>query len=254
MNFIAFTGKLTIEFMRELGRISIFIWGTVLALRTPIYLRVIMQQLYQIGFLSLPVIGLTAVFTGAVLALQSYTGFSRFSAESSIPSVVALSVTRELGPVLAGLMLAGRVGAAIAAEIGTMKVTEQIDALATLNTQPMKYLTVPRVIAGIIITPFLVAIADIIGILGGYIVATYKLGFSPSTYIHNTAEILKTSDIGSGLLKAAIFGFIVTITGCYCGFNAKGGAKGVGNATKATVVGASIIILMMDYIITGLLF
>jgi phospholipid/cholesterol/gamma-HCH transport system permease protein len=189
-----------------------------------------------------------------VLALQSYTGFSRFSAESSIASVVVLSITRELGPVLAGLMLAGRVGAAIAAEIGTMKVTEQIDALYTLGADPFKYLFGPRVIAGIITLPLLVILADIIGVFGGYLVSIYKLGFSPYSYLQNTFDYLETSDVTSGLIKAAFFGLIVTSMGCYHGYFSAGGAQGVGKATTNAVVSASILILLANYIITGLLF
>jgi phospholipid/cholesterol/gamma-HCH transport system permease protein len=212
------------------------------------------KQFVEIGFYSLPVIGLTAIFTGAVLALQSYTGFARFNAESSIASVVVLSITRELGPVLGGLMLAGRVGAAIAAEIGTMKVTEQIDALYTLNTDPFKFLVIPRVLAGIIMLPCLVLIADVIGVFGGYLVSIYKLGFSPYSYLRSTVNYLEVADVVSGLIKASVFGFIVTLMGCYHGYNSQGGAQGVGAATTSSVVSASILILVANYIITGLLF
>jgi phospholipid/cholesterol/gamma-HCH transport system permease protein len=255
MKIIAVIGRVFIDFVKAIGRLGIFIYETVHAsFSGPFYFRMLFKQMLEIGYYSLPVIGLTAIFTGAVLALQSYTGFSRFNAESSIASVVVLSITRELGPVLAGLMLAGRVGAAIAAEIGTMKVTEQIDALYTLNTDPFKYLFIPRVLAGILMLPCLVIVADIIGVFGGYLVSIYKLGFSPYTYLRSTMEFLEVADVISGLIKASAFGFIVTIMGCYHGYQSKGGAQGVGNATTNSVVTASILILITNYIITGLLF
>jgi phospholipid/cholesterol/gamma-HCH transport system permease protein len=189
-----------------------------------------------------------------VLALQSYTGFSRFSAESAIPNVVVLSITRELAPVLAGLMVAGRAGAAIAAEIGTMRVTEQIDALKTLSTNPFSYLVTPRVIAGVLSLPFLVLIGDIIGVFGGYLICINLLNFNPSVYLQNTYNFVEFIDIFSGLVKAAVFGFIITFIGCYFGFNTKGGAQGVGQSTTYSVVSSSILILLMNYIITSLFF
>jgi phospholipid/cholesterol/gamma-HCH transport system permease protein len=208
----------------------------------------------DIGYYSLPVVGLTAVFTGMVLALQSYTGFSRFEAESAIATVVVLSMTRELGPVLAGLMVAGRIGAAMAAEIGTMRVTEQIDALTTLSTNPLKYLVAPRLIAGLTMLPLLVLVADVIGVFGGFMVSTYKLGFNPAAYLKNTFDYLENIDVISGLVKAAVFGFIVALMGCYSGYNSKGGAQGVGAATTTAVVSASVLILCFNYIITELFF
>src|ERR1051326_104148 len=189
-----------------------------------------------------------------VLALQSYTGFSRFNAESAIAPVVVLSVTRELGPVIAGLMIAGRVGAAIAAEIGTMKVTEQIDALTTLATNPIKYLVVPRIVAAVISMPILSAIGDSIGVMGGYAGSFYYLDFNGTGYLKNTVDFAHQEDITSGLIKAAVFGFIVALMGCYNGFNSKGGAQGVGNATTNAVVASSILILAADYVLTALLF
>ena len=173
------------------------------------------DQLLRIGYYSLPVVGLTAFFTGGVLALQIYIGGSRFNAESLVSSIVALGITRELGPVLAGLMVAGRVGASIAAELGTMRVTEQIDALTTLATNPFKYLVGPRLLAGVITLPILVGIADVIGIMGGYIVGTRSLGFNSYAYIKSTADFLEFGDVMSGLIKAAVFGFIITLMGCY---------------------------------------
>jgi phospholipid/cholesterol/gamma-HCH transport system permease protein len=189
-----------------------------------------------------------------VLALQSFTGFSRFSAESAIPNVVVLSITRELGPVLAGLMVSGRIAASIAAELGTMRVTEQVDALTTLSTNPFKYLVTPRLIAGISMMPILVFIADVIGVLGGYVVSVYKLGFNASNYLQNTYDFVEFNDVFSGLVKAAVFGFIITLMGCYHGYYSKGGAQGVGQATTNAVVSASILILCFNYILTEIFF
>jgi phospholipid/cholesterol/gamma-HCH transport system permease protein len=248
-------GRTFLVFLEAAGRLVIF---TVSALshcfRPPLYPRLILRQMVEIGYYSLPVVGLTAIFTGMVLALQSYTGFARFSAESAIPQVVVVSITRELGPVLAGLMVAGRIGAAMAAEIGTMRVTEQIDALTTLATNPFKYLVAPRLIAGVITLPLLVVVADIIGVFGGYLVSIYKLGFNASTYITNTIDVLETQDVVSGLVKAAVFGFLITLMGCYNGYHSKGGAQGVGTATTNAVVSASILILSFNYLITELFF
>jgi phospholipid/cholesterol/gamma-HCH transport system permease protein len=197
---------------------------------------------------------LTAIFTGMVLALQSYTGFSRFNAESAVATVVVLSVTRELGPVVAGLMVAGRVGAAMAAEIGTMRVTDQIDALTTLSTDPLRYLVLPRLVAGLVALPFLVLVADIIGVFGGFLVGTYKLNFNPVSYLTQTSQHLETIDVVSGLIKAAVFGFVVTLMGCYHGYQSRGGAAGVGPATTYAVVSASILILLLDYVLTAIFF
>lgn len=254
MSFFATIGRVFIKFLRSIGHFGIFFAQMIRAFFAKPYMKAFGRQLLEVGLFSLPVVGLTAIFTGAVLALQSYTGFSRLNAESAIASVVALSITRELGPVLAGLMIAGRVGASIAAEIGTMRVTEQVDALSTLNTDPMRYLVTPRIAAGILMMPILVIVADIIAIFGGYLVAVYKLNFSPYLYLSNTFDILQNKDVYSGLIKAAAFGFIVTCMGCYHGYYSKGGAQGVGKATTNAVVSSSILILIINYIITGLLF
>jgi phospholipid/cholesterol/gamma-HCH transport system permease protein len=200
------------------------------------------------------VVGMTGLFAGMVLALQSYTGFARFSAEGAVATVVVLSMTRELGPVLAGLMVAGRIGASMAAEIGTMRVTEQIDALTTLSTNPFKYLIAPRLLAGFVMLPFLVLTADIIGIFGGYVVSIYKLGFNATNYLKRSWEFLEFLDVFSGLVKASVFGFLVALMGCYQGFNSKRGAQGVGAATTNAVVSSSILILIFNYIITEMFF
>jgi phospholipid/cholesterol/gamma-HCH transport system permease protein len=255
MNFLAPIGRVFLAFLASVGRVAMFAGAAIgSAGRPPYYGRMVLRQMLEIGFYSLPVIGLTALFTGAVLALQSYSGFSRFQAESSIAIVVVLSVTRELGPVMAGLMVAGRIGAAYAAEIGTMRVTEQIDALTTLSTNPYKYLVFPRLLAGLLMLPCLVLVADIIGVYGGYIVSVHKLGFTAGPYLKSTFEYLETRDVVSGLVKAAAFGFIVTLMGSYHGFHSKGGAQGVGIATTQAVVSASVLILLTNYLITALFF
>jgi phospholipid/cholesterol/gamma-HCH transport system permease protein len=255
MNFLARIGQVFLAFLSSVGRLAIFAGRSLVeGLTPPYYPRQIGRQMIEIGYYSLPVIGLTAIFTGAVLALQSYSGFSRFNAESSIATVVVLSITRELGPVLSGLMVAGRIGAAFAAEIGTMRVTEQIDALTTLSTSPQKYLIFPRLLAGILMLPCLVIVADIIGVFGGYLVSIHKLGFAPGPYITSTFDFLKRIDVTSGLVKAAAFGFIVALMGCYHGYHSKGGAQGVGAATTNAVVSASIMILLVNYFLTALFF
>ena len=255
MIFLQPIGRTFLAFLEAAGRLVLFASnGVSHCVRPPFYLRLIGRQMIEIGYYSLPVVGLTAIFTGMVLALQSYTGFARFSAESAIPNVVVVSITRELGPVLAGLMVAGRVGAAMAAEIGTMRVTEQIDALDTLATNPFKYLVAPRLIAGVTMMPLLVLTADAIGVFGGYLVSIFKLGFNPSNYIKNTLDFVETADVVSGLVKAAVFGFLITLMGCYHGYNSRGGAQGVGAATTNAVVSASILILCFNYFITELFF
>lgn len=255
MNPLQPVGHIFLEFLATAGRLIIFA-GAALScvVRPPIYVRNIAQQMIEIGYFSLPVVGLTAIFTGMVLALQSYTGFARFSAEGAIANVVVVSLTRELGPVLAGLMVAGRIGASMAAEIGTMRVTEQIDALTTLSTNPMKYMVAPRLIAGVLMLPFLVLVADIIGVFGGFLVAVYKLGFNPANYIQGTWNFLQVGDVVSGLVKAAVFGFIITLMGRYHGYQSRGGAQGVGAATTNAVVSAAILILCFDYILTEVFF
>jgi len=248
-------GAAIFRFFQSIGVLSFFCAKSLMHVVTPPwYPRLIVKQFIDIGYYSLPVVGMTAIFTGMVLALQSYTGFTRFNAEGAIAGVVALSVTRELAPVLAGLMVAGRIGASIAAEIGTMRVTEQIDALTTLSVNPYKYLIVPRIIAGTLMLPVLVLVADIIGIYGGYIVSIYTLGFSSGNYLNQTWDILEVNDVVSGLVKASVFGFIVTLMGCYHGFNSGRGAQGVGAATTYAVVSASILILIFNFVLTKVFF
>jgi phospholipid/cholesterol/gamma-HCH transport system permease protein len=255
LSFLASIGAVLLGFLAATGRLAMFAGRTVARAPTPpFYLRSMLRQMLDIGYFSLPVVGLTALFTGMVLALQSYSGFSRFSAEGAIATVVVLSMTRELGPVIASLMVAGRVGAAMAAEIGTMRVTDQIDALTTLSTDPLRYLVLPRLVAGLATMPVLVLVGDIIGVFGGYLVAIYRFHFNPAAYLTNTEQYLETRDVVSGLVKAAVFGFIVTLMGCYQGYYSRGGAQGVGQATTFAVVSASVMILVFDYVLTAAFF
>lgn len=255
LDFLALVGRVVLTFLRHTGRLAMFTGRAVShCVRPPFYPRLIVRQMVEIGYYSLPVVGLTTIFSGMVLALQSHTGFARFSAEGAVATVVVISITRELGPVLAGLMVAGRIGAAMAAEIGTMRVTEQIDALTTLSTNPFKYLLAPRLIAGLTMLPLLVLVGDVIGVFGGYLIGTYKLGFNPNNYINRTWEYLVALDVISGLVKAAVFGFLVALMGCYHGYHSRGGAQGVGQATTNAVVSASILILTTNYVITELFF
>jgi phospholipid/cholesterol/gamma-HCH transport system permease protein len=255
LDALATIGRAAVGTCRVVGEVALFaLTGISHLVRPPFYWRMFVAAFVEIGYFSLPVVALTAIFTGMVLALQSYTGFARFNASAAIANVVVLSVTRELGPVLAGLMVAGRVGAAMAAELGTMRVTDQIDALTTLATNPMKYLIAPRLLAGTIALPLLVVVADILGVLGGFLIATIKLGFNPSNYMRSTLDFMQTGDVVSGLVKAAVFGFLVTLMGCYQGYTSRGGAQGVGAATTMAVVLASILILAFDYGLTELFF
>jgi len=255
MNFFAPIGRAFLTLLAQIGGLTMFTLSAVSScFRPPVYWLHIVRQIMRIGYFSLPVVGLTAFFTGGVLALQIYIGGNRYGAEAIVPQIVVLGITRELGPVIAGLMVAGRVAAAIAAEIGTMRVTEQIDALTTLATNPIKYLVVPRLVAAVVSMPILVAIADSIGVFGGYVVSTQSLGFSGGIYLKNTVDFVTNQDVTSGLIKAAVFGFIIALMGCYNGFHSKGGAQGVGAATTNAVVSASILILAANYLLTSILF
>ncbi len=255
MNPVAAVGRGVIGGCRTVGAVVLFaLAGVSHLLRPPSYGRLFLKHLAEIAFFSLPVVALTAVFTGMVLALQSYTGFARFNAEGAVANVVVISITRELGPVLAALMVAGRIGAAFAAEIGTMRVTDQIDALTTLSTNPMKYLVAPRLLAGTIAMPLLVIVADILGVMGGWLIGTQQLGFGSGAYLKATFDFLQAWDVISGLIKAAVFGFIVTLMGCWFGYRSGGGAQGVGRATTAAVVSSSILILASDYVLTAMMF
>jgi phospholipid/cholesterol/gamma-HCH transport system permease protein len=255
LGFLAAIGRATLAFLGATGRLAHFAAAAVAAsLTPPLYARLLLRQMMSIGYFSLPVVGLTALFTGMVLALQIFLGSARFNAESAVASIVVIGITRELGPVIAGLMVAGRVGAAIAAEIGTMRVTEQIDALVTLSTNPFRYLVAPRILAAAITLPALVLIGDAIGVFGAYMVGTLKLGFTSYSYLSSTLDFLEVQDVVSGLVKAAVFGFLIALMGCYHGYYSRGGAQGVGAAATNAVVSASILLLSADYILTELFF
>ena len=255
LDWLAALGRLVLSLCRSAGAVTLFaLEGLSHAVRPPFHPRLFLRAFIEIAYFSLPVVGLTAVFTGMVLALQSYSGFSRFGAEGAIANVVVLSITRELGPVLAGLMVSGRIGAAFAAEIGTMRVTDQIDALTTLSTDPMKYLVTPRLLAGILAMPLLVLVADVLGVMGGYLIGTLRLGFGSASYLKATLDFVQAVDVISGLAKAAVFGFVVALMGTWCGYNSRGGAQGVGAATTTAVVSSSILILALDYVLTEAFF
>jgi len=252
INPFAPVGRAVLGILREIGRFSLFAGRSAASVFSPpFFMGQFARQSLQIGYFSLPVIGLTAVFIGAALALNIYVGGARFNAESFVPNIVVLGITRELGPVLAGLMLAGRVSAGVAAEIGTMRVTEQIDAMNTLSTDPFKFLIAPRVLAATLTLPLLVLVADIIGVMGGYLVAVNSLDFNGATYLRNTLDFLESQDVILGLVKAAVFGFIIAAMGAYQGYNSQGGALGVGRATTNAVVGSIVLILAVNYLITA---
>ena len=247
-------GRRTSGFLTEVGGVLIFLTQTLRwTFSRPFYAKSVLKQMEQIGFNSIPVVITTALSTGMVLALQSYTGFKRFGAETLIGTVVSLSMTRELGPVLTGLMVAGRAGAAMAAELGTMRVTEQIDALSTLATNPMKYLVVPRFIASTVMMFFLTIVGVVIGVIGGYFVGVKVLDTNPVTYIENSRDFTEVTDIWYGLIKALVFGAVVGLIGCYKGFHTEGGAEGVGKATTGAVVVSCMLILILDYFLSALL-
>lgn len=255
MNPVEKFGKMLMDFTVEFGSIMLLVCSTVKQIfLPPPDIRNIFKQMLEIGVRSLPVVLITAVFTGMVFALQTYTGFKRFGAESLVGSVVALSMTRELGPVLTSLIVAGRAGAAMAAELGTMRVTEQIDALETLATNPVKYLIVPRFISGITMLPALTIVSDIIGILGGYAVTVGLFGISSTVYWNKTWNYLELNDIYIGLIKACFFGASIAIISCSRGFYTTGGAEGVGKATTGAVVRSSMTILISDYFLSAWLF
>lgn len=251
MEFLSSIGRAVFAFLASVGRLSLFAAMAVShCVRPPFHFRALGRQLIDIGFYSLPVVGMTTLFTGMVLTLQSASGFEDFESETAIATIVVIAVTRELAPVLAGLMVAGRIGASMAAEIGTMRVTEQIDALSTLSASPMKYLVVPRLLAGTLMLPVLVMVGNVIGVFGGYLVGVYQLGFNPNSFLGAMIDSVDAFGVTIGLVKAAVFGFLIALMGCYHGYNSAGGAQGVGAATTHSVVSASILILLTNYVIT----
>ncbi len=241
--------------VEEIGRIAL-IFGRVLAwtFRRPFDLRQWLTQMVRVGLESVPVVLLTALFTGMVMALQIFTVLVRFGAEGYVGSIVGLAMVRELAAVLSALMIAGRCGAAMGAEIGTMRVTEQIDALEVLATDPVHYLIVPRVWATTLMLPLLVVLADAVGIVGGYLVAVVVMGANSATYVDTTFQYMQLDDLTSGWIKAAVFGMLIATIGCAKGFHTRGGAEGVGRATTAAVVTGSIAVLIANFFLTKLMF
>lgn len=254
-NIITTLGRSTIEILILIGKFCIFFFRLITeSLKINFNLKELLSQIKYMFVNTLPLIAITAIFTGTVLAMQSYTGFSRMHAQSSIASIVVISIARELGPVLTGLMFAGRLGSSIAAEIATMRVTEQIDALEILGINSKSYLVLPRLIAGMISLPLLVIFADILGVFGGYIVATHKLGFDSSTYIYQTMKFIQFNDVFSGIIKAFWFGVAICSIACYSGFWTSGGAQGVGQTTTTSVVCSAISVFTLNYIVTTVMF
>lgn len=248
-------GLVLIRIAEQTGIWVQMFWATVVwTFRRPLGIGEWFRQMVRVGIGSIPVVFLTTMFTGMVMALQTFVGFQRVNAENFVGSVVALAMLRELSPVLCGLMVTGRVGSAMAAEIGTMRVTEQIDALEALATNPIHYLFVPRVIAGMTMLPLLTILGDALGVFGGYLVAVNLLGANPVAYQSNTFQFLQIDDLTSGVIKSVFFGIILTFTGCVKGYTTTGGAEGVGRATTAAVVTASLLILLSDFFLTKLLF
>ncbi|MBW8874180.1 MAG: ABC transporter permease [Acidobacteria bacterium] len=242
-------------FFEEMGRFfqlvgRIFAWTP----RPPYDFRELFRQMVKVGVDSVPVVFLTALFTGMVLALQTFSVLNRFKAQDFVGSLVALSMVRELSAVLSGLIVAGRAGSAMGAELGTMRVTEQIDALEVMATDPVHYLAVPRVWASTIMLPLLVIMGNGVGILGGYLVAVVLMGANPVSYLDRTFQFMDLNDLVSGVVKASVFGFLLAAIGCQQGFYTTGGAEGVGRSTTAAVVVASIAILISDFFLTRLLF
>lgn len=243
------------SFVVELGKMSLLFWQTVLGMAKPPWRgKNILHQMVQIGVNTLPIASTMAIFTGMVLAVQTYHKLREFELESLVGSVVGASMTRELGPVLTAIIVAGRCGSSTAAELGTMKVTEQIDALQSLAVDPVKYLVIPRFLAAIVMLPLLTVFTNLIGIMGGYMMGVFKFGIRSSVYIDATLNWLRPDDILSGLIKAFFFGIIIAIVSCQRGFDAQGGAEGVGRATTSAVVISSILILISDYFLTLVLF
>lgn len=251
MSFFKSIGEMTLLALREIGAMTIFSTrGLVAWIVGPYYWRSILQAFMRVGFNSLPIVGLTAIFTGAALALNIYDGSARFNAETFLPQILGVSIVRELGPGFAALMVAGRSSSAMAAELGAMRVSDQIDAMSTLAVDPFKYLVSPRIIAATLALPFLALTADLIGIYGGYLVATNALGFEGATFLLSLDSFLTNQDVLMGLIKAAVFGFLLSSMGCYYGYTSKGGAEGVGAAARSAVVASAILILASNYLLT----
>jgi len=254
VNILESIGRRVIHSAENSGRIMILLGQALYHLRQPPKSKHILEQMVHLGVDSLPIVLLTMLFTGMVITLQTANEFIKYGAQSSVGGVVAISMLRELAPVLTGVVVAGRVGAAIAAEIGSMKVTEQIDALRVMAVNPIQYLVVPRLLACLMMVPMLVVFADIIGTLGGYLVATLYAGIGSFTYLNSIKVFTDVHDVIGGLVKAMFFGGTIAIIGCYKGLTATEGAVGVGHATTASVVSSIIIIFISNYFLSMLLY
>lgn len=254
VRFINAVGTFGVALCDSLGRFALFLFIALKILfTTRLKVTKLFVQMSRIGVESLTIVILTGTFSGMVFALQSYIGFQRVGGEQFIGTVVALGMIRELGPVMTGLMVTGRACSAIAAEIGTMRITEQIDALKTLRINTFQYLVVPRILGGTLILPFLTLFAMLVGIMGGYVICVYVLGLSSEDYMNGIKNYVELSDIRGGLTKAAVFGLILTWVGSYKGYQTRGGARGVGSATTESVVLSSILILVSNYFLTKML-
>lgn len=241
--------------LREIGdMVTTSIEAILSCFRPPFRPWLVLQQMEFIGVGSMFIILLTGTFTGAVFTLQSVYAFSMFNMESMVGATVALALTRELSPVLTALMVTGRAGSAMATELGTMRVTEQIDALASMAVSPVQYLIVPRFLASLVMFPVLAMVFNLVGVLGSYVVGVNMWGIDPGNFIAKIRWYVRVHDITSGLIKAMIFGGFVSLTSCYKGFRAEGGARGVGNATTRAVVIGSVSIMILDYFLTVLMF
>ncbi len=255
LSFFESIGSGFLNFLKDTGGILELFFGFVLAfLSGPTRIRKTFEQMYYVGVKSTLIVFLTSIFVGMVEALQIYHGFHKFGADDMIGYTVAVSLGRELAPVLTALMIVARNVSAMAAELGTMKVTQQIDALEVMAVNPINFLVAPRIIAMTIMLPALVIISNAVGNIGGYLVGVNILNLNPTAYIKNIQIYIDLSDLTYGLIKAGVFGFIVSLIGCYMGLNTDGGAKGVGNSTTKAVVAASISVLVADYFLTALLF
>lgn len=255
LRFFEAIGSITLNLFNGTGRLFLFLVEAIKFTITPPYRpKLIFKQIEFIGIKSILVVMLTGTFTGMVFAFQSYIGFEQFGAEHLVGTVVTLGMARELGPVLSSIMVTARAGSAITAEIGTMRVTEQIDALHALSVEPVQYLVSPRIIAGIIIMPLLNIVAVFCGIVGGFFVSVELLGINQTLYLEGIYEFTEMSDVFNGMIKATCFGFLLTLVGSYKGFYTGGGAEGVGKATTESVVLSCVLILVFDYVLTALMF
>lgn len=250
--FFRHFGRVSLAVVQQAGGMTLFLLeGLGLALVPPFRFRRLLQELYLIGVRSIPIILLTAAFAGMVLALQGYYTLRQYGSEGALGSAVALSLIREMGPVLTGIMVSARAGSAVTAEIGIMRITEQLDALDTMAVNPMQYVVMPKMLAGLIAVPLLTAMFDVMGILGGYLVGVILLGISSGTYFSSMIQSVVPLDINGGLVKSVVFGLTVILVACYKGYYTEHGAEGVSKATNQTVVLSAVLVLGWDYLLTS---